>query len=76
MFGADPSLPGRRGERPTRTADQRALRLSGGAPGKPGKNELILPNGKRRPLASKAVFTAPKGSVLRIETPGGGGWGK
>jgi len=29
-----------------------------------------------RELPSKAVFNAPRGSVLRIETPGGGGWGK
>jgi hypothetical protein len=27
-------------------------------------------------LSSKAVFNAPQGSVLRIATPGGGGWGK
>jgi N-methylhydantoinase B len=50
--------------------------LAGGKPGKPGRNELILPNGKKRTLPSKAVFTAPRGSVLRIETPGGGGWGE
>jgi len=50
--------------------------LAGGKPGKPGKNELILPNGKKKELPSKATFTAPKGSVFRIETPGGGGWGK
>ena len=50
--------------------------LAGGKPGKPGRNELILPNGKKKELPSKATFTAPKGSVFRIETPGGGGWGK
>lgn len=50
--------------------------LSGGEPGKPGRNEMILPSGKKKKLPSKAFFTAPKGSVLRIETPGGGGWGK
>ena len=50
--------------------------LSGGKPGKPGKNELILPSGKKQTLPSKATFTAPKGSVFRIQTPGGGGWGK
>jgi N-methylhydantoinase B len=49
--------------------------LAGGRAGKSGRNELILPNGKKRALPSKAVFTAPKGSILRIETPGGGGWG-
>jgi N-methylhydantoinase B len=50
--------------------------LKGGKPGKPGKNELILPNGRKRALPSKGSFTAPRGSILRIETPGGGGCGK
>jgi N-methylhydantoinase B len=49
--------------------------LAGGAPGKAGRNELILA-GRVQRLPSKAVFEAPKGSVLRIATPGGGGWGK
>ena len=49
--------------------------LAGGKPGKPGKNQLILPDGRIRKLPSKSVFTAPRGSILRIETPGGGGWG-
>lgn len=49
--------------------------LAGGKAGKLGKNELIV--GKRSmSLSSKANFTAPGGAVLRIETPGGGGWGK
>jgi len=52
--------------------------LAGGKPGKRGRNQLILPAGSRRiqNLPSKAVFSAPEGSILRIETPGGGGWGK
>jgi N-methylhydantoinase B len=29
-----------------------------------------------RELPSKAAFNAPEGSILRIATPGGGGWGK
>jgi N-methylhydantoinase B len=53
----------------------RPYALAGGKPGKAGKNELILP-GRIRELPSKAVFNAPQGSVLRIATPGGGGWGK
>jgi len=32
--------------------------------------------GRAQELPSKAIFNAPRGSVLRIETPGGGGWGK
>jgi N-methylhydantoinase B len=50
--------------------------LAGGKAGKPGKNELILPNGRKRTLPSKGSFIAPRGCILRIETPGGGGWGK
>lgn len=51
--------------------------LAGGKPGRPGKNLLKLP-GKRKPivLPSKTSFEAPAGSVLRVESPGGGGWGK
>jgi N-methylhydantoinase B len=49
--------------------------LAGGKPGKAGRNELILP-GRVLKLPSKAVFSAPEGSILRIATPGGGGWGK
>ena len=55
--------------------------LAGGKPGRPGKNQLLLPAATRRPkrvltLPSKAMFNAPRGSILRIETPGGGGWGR
>jgi len=49
--------------------------LAGGQPGKCGKNTLAM-NGRTRVLPSKAVISAPPGSVLTIETPGGGGWGK
>jgi N-methylhydantoinase B len=49
--------------------------LAGGKPGRPGKNQLTV-QGRKRMLPGKASFTAPQGSVLKIETPGGGGWGK
>jgi N-methylhydantoinase B len=49
--------------------------LMGGSPGKPGKNEMIV-QGRARPLPSKCAFRAPAGAIIRIETPGGGGWGK
>jgi N-methylhydantoinase B len=49
--------------------------LMGGSPGKRGKNELIV-QGQARPLPSKCAFRAPAGAIIRIETPGGGGWGK
>jgi N-methylhydantoinase B len=49
--------------------------LAGGQAGQPGKNQLLV-EGRWQALPSKSVFSAPPGSVLRIETPGGGGWGK
>ncbi len=50
--------------------------LGGGREGKPGVNLLIKPDGKKVRLPDKISFEAPAGSVLRIETPGGGGFGK
>jgi N-methylhydantoinase B len=49
--------------------------LQGGKPGAVGKNEIVV-KGSVRQLASKCTFYAAAGAVLRIETPGGGGWGK
>jgi N-methylhydantoinase B len=49
--------------------------LAGGKPGAKGKNELIV-NGRGERLPSKCSFYAPAGAVVRVETPGGGGWGK
>jgi N-methylhydantoinase B len=49
--------------------------LSGGKPGRVGRNELRA-KGRVAKLPSKTGFIAPAGSVLRIETPGGGGWGR
>lgn len=49
--------------------------LAGGQPAKRGSNQL-LESGKTTKLPGKAVFEARRGSILKIETPGGGGWGK
>jgi N-methylhydantoinase B len=49
--------------------------LAGGSPGQTGRNRLTV-RGRKLVLPSKTVFSASKGSMLRIETPGGGGWGK
>jgi N-methylhydantoinase B len=49
--------------------------LAGGKPGAKGKNSLVR-NGRRRRLPSKCSFYAPAGALIRIETPGGGGWQK
>jgi N-methylhydantoinase B len=44
--------------------------LEGGGPGATGRNAL---NGE--PVRSKGTFRARSGDRLRIETPGGGGFG-
>jgi N-methylhydantoinase B len=49
--------------------------LAGGHAGKKGRNTLFR-NGKRKMLAAKCSLAAKAGDILRIETPGGGGWGK
>ena len=42
----------------------------GGGPGQPGLN---LVNGE--PIGGRAAVRLQPGDVLRLETPGGGGWG-
>jgi N-methylhydantoinase B len=49
--------------------------LYGGKPGKKGRNTLIR-NKKLNILPAKVSLEVKKGDNLRIETPGGGGWGK
>jgi len=49
--------------------------LAGGSAGKPGSNTLTV-NGKASKLFAKTRFTAPRGSELKISTPGGGGFGE
>ena len=49
--------------------------LAGGSVGARGKNELLLA-GRRKRLPAKCSLYAPAGAILRVETPGGGGWGK
>jgi N-methylhydantoinase B len=48
--------------------------LAGGEPGRVGKNTIIYEN-KIHPLEAKTTIVSPKGTIVRIETPGGGGWG-
>jgi N-methylhydantoinase B len=54
---------------------QRPYGLKGGSSGKAGKNEIVV-KGHAQRLPSKCTFRAPAGAIIRIETPGGGGWGK
>ena len=49
--------------------------LAGGEDGAPGRNLLIHPNGQTEELPSKFTRYLEAGTRLRIETPGGGGWG-
>jgi N-methylhydantoinase B/oxoprolinase/acetone carboxylase alpha subunit len=49
--------------------------LRGGSSAAPGKNVLYT-DGKKIVLKSKVNLTVKPGDVLRIETPGGGGYGR
>ncbi len=51
------------------------LGLSGGEDGMPGKN-LRIDQQQQHPLAAKWQGRVDAGQKIRIETPGGGGWGK
>lgn len=48
--------------------------LQGGQPGATGRNALIS-SGQETPLPGKVTVDLVPGDILRIETPGGGGWG-
>ncbi|HSA97115.1 MAG TPA: hydantoinase B/oxoprolinase family protein, partial [Acidobacteriota bacterium] len=49
--------------------------VQGGKPGAKGRNTLIT-SGRPRVLGSKVNIRLRPGDVLRIETPGGGGFGR
>ena len=49
--------------------------LAGGEPAAPGRNLLIDTDGSEEELSSKVTRRMQPGQRLRIETPGGGGWG-
>jgi 5-oxoprolinase (ATP-hydrolysing) len=49
--------------------------LEGGQPGQLGRNTLLHADGTEEPLSARAHFHVQPGDVLRIETPGGGGFG-
>ncbi len=48
---------------------------AGGAPGRPGRNVLVRAGGTAVGLPSKAQGLLRAGERLRVETPGGGGYG-
>jgi N-methylhydantoinase B len=49
--------------------------LFGGEDGAPGRNEIIS-NGRKAKVAAKSSHQLKAGDRIRIESPGGGGWGK
>ena len=62
----------------TLLTERRRLRpygLAGGEPGASGKN-LLIREGQAQTLPGKTSFSARCGDRIRIETPGGGGWGE
>jgi len=50
--------------------------LDGGHEGKRGRNLLLTKDGKTVVLASKVKLVVQAGDAIRIETPGGGGFGE
>ncbi|HMH09042.1 MAG TPA: hydantoinase B/oxoprolinase family protein, partial [Terriglobales bacterium] len=50
--------------------------LSGGSDGLPGITSVIRPDGSVEPLPGKINVRLRQGERIRIESPGGGGWGK
>ena len=50
--------------------------LAGGEPGKPGKNLILRRDGAILEMPGKFHERLEPGDRIRIETPGGGGWGK
>lgn len=50
--------------------------LGGAAPGATGRNVLVHHDGREEILASKGTWPMRPGERVRIETPGGGGWGR
>jgi N-methylhydantoinase B len=49
--------------------------VRGGTEGQPSKITIFDPDGRPVPVGSKASLTVQPGSVIRIETSGGGGYG-
>jgi N-methylhydantoinase B len=50
--------------------------LAGGDAGQPGCNTLLHADGTEEALPSKFTRRLHPGERLRVETPGGGGWGR
>ena len=62
----------------TLLADRRArgpYGLQGGNDGAPGRNIMVQQDGTMTPISSKGSVRLKSGTRIRIESPGGGGWG-
>jgi N-methylhydantoinase B len=63
----------------TMLADRRKSRpygLAGGADGSPGRTEILRADCSIELMPGKGSTRLKRGERIRIETPGGGGWGK
>ena len=49
--------------------------LAGGENGATGKTLLVRPDGDATELPAKGTLHVGKNDLIRMETPGGGGWG-
>jgi N-methylhydantoinase B len=49
--------------------------LAGGKPGRPGRN-VVISGQEKQEMPGKFNRSLKKGDTVRIETPGGGGWGR
>jgi N-methylhydantoinase B len=50
--------------------------LTGGQPGRRGRNVLVRADGTEHDLPGKATLDLEAGDTLSLRTPGGGGWGE
>ena len=63
----------------TLLADRRArgpYGLSGGADGAPGRTIIVRKDGSEEEIPGKTSVRLRSGEKIRVESPGGGGWGK
>jgi N-methylhydantoinase B/oxoprolinase/acetone carboxylase alpha subunit len=49
--------------------------LAGGGAGAAGRNTLVHPDGREEVVGGKDTREVDAGCSVRLETPGGGGWG-
>ncbi len=60
-------------------SDRRKTRpygLAGGSDGAPGRSAILRSDGSEEELPGKVSTRLKRGERIRIETPGGGGWGR